>query len=97
MTTLIESTPFAVMAELCPAFASHNTKTALGVLATVPTLVLVGDHDLQTPPDHSRSIAAELVTADLVVVPNAGHMVMLEHPEVVDSALAGLLDRACPR
>lgn len=96
MTTLIESTPFAVMAEFFPAFANHDKLHALGVLAKLPTLVLVGDGDLQTPPDHSRSIAAALATADLVVVPRAGHMVMLERPEAVDSALAALLDRACP-
>lgn len=96
MTTLIDATPFAVMAEFFPAFANHDKLAALGVLATVPTLVLVGDRDLQTPPDHSRSMAAQLPTADLVVLPNAGHMVMLEHPEAVNSALAGLLDRACP-
>jgi pimeloyl-ACP methyl ester carboxylesterase len=97
MATLIESTPFAVMAEFFPAFANHNKLKALGVLKKVPTLVLVGDHDLQTPPDHSRSMAAELATADLVVVPRAGHMVMLEHPDTVNAALAGLLERACPR
>ncbi len=96
MTTLIEATPFAVMAEFFPAFANHDKLQALGVLATVPTLVLVGDRDLQTPPDHSRSMAAGMPTANLVVVPNAGHMVMLEHPEAVDAALVGLLDRACP-
>jgi pimeloyl-ACP methyl ester carboxylesterase len=97
MATLIDSTPFAVMAEFFPAFANHNKLQALGVLASVPTLVLVGDGDLQTPADHSRSMAAELTTAELVVVPDAGHMVMLEYPEVVDAALTALLDRACPR
>lgn len=96
MAELIEATPFAVMAEFFPAFANHNKLQALGELVTIPTLVLVGDRDLQTPADHSRSIAADLPTADLVIVPNGGHMVMLEHPEAVLAALVRLLDRACP-
>jgi len=96
MTTLIESTPFAVMADFFPAFASHDKLRALGVLRSVPTLVLVGDADLQTPADHSREIARAVPAAELVVVPRAGHMVMLEHPEVVSARLADLLDRACP-
>jgi len=96
MADMIEGTPFQVIAEFFPAFASHDKLAALGVLNPVQTLVLAGDKDLQTPADHSRDIAAQLPKAELVVVPRAGHMIMLEHPEVVDARLGALLDRASP-
>ena len=34
-----------------------------------------------------------LPDAELVIVPDAGHLVMLEHPEVVNDRLADLLAR----
>ncbi|MFA6231466.1 MAG: alpha/beta fold hydrolase [Rhodanobacter sp.] len=54
---------------------------------TVPTLVLVGDSDPLTPPEHSREIAAAIPRARLVVVENCGHASTLEQPEAVNRAL----------
>lgn len=39
-------------------------------------------------------MAALLPDAEYVLVPDAGHLVMLEHPEVVTDRLADLLVRA---
>ena len=44
--------------------------------------------------EHSEAIADQLPEAELVLVPDAGHLVMLEHPEVVTDRLADLLTRA---
>ena len=60
----------------------------------MPVLVLAGVQDLVTPSGHSEAIADELPDAELVLVPDAGHLVMLEHPEVVIDRLADLLTRA---
>ena len=59
-------------------------------------LVLAGVEDLVTPSEHSEAIADLLPDAELVLVPDAGHLVMLEHPEVVTDRLADLLTRAGP-
>lgn len=53
----------------------------------VPTLVLVGDCDLVTPPDLSAEIAAAIPNARLVVVPESGHSSTLEQPDAVSKAL----------
>src|SRR5262249_27360841 len=66
----------------------------LPVLRDLPVLVLVGDRDLITPPDHSRAIAAELPDAELVVLENAGHMVMLERAALATLHLRTFLHRA---
>jgi pimeloyl-ACP methyl ester carboxylesterase len=88
---LIEGTPIDVVAEFYPAFQEHDKSAALQVFAEVPVLVLAGAKDLVTPSSHSEAIAALLPDAELVVVPDAGHLVMLEHPELVNGRLTELL------
>lgn len=91
---MIESTPIDVVAEFYPAFTEHDKSEALDVFAGGPVLVLAGDKDLVTPSTHSEAIADRLPDAELVVVPDGGHLVMLEHPEAVTDRLADLLVRA---
>ena len=64
------------------------------LLAISSVLVLIGSRDVITPVDHSRTIAAALPDAQLVVVDGAGHMVQLERPEVVTQQLCALVRRA---
>jgi pimeloyl-ACP methyl ester carboxylesterase len=90
---MIESTPIDVVAEYYPAFNDHDKTEALVHFADIPVLVLAGVQDLVTPSEHSEAIADLLPDAELVLVPDAGHLVMLEHPEVVTDRLADLLTR----
>jgi pimeloyl-ACP methyl ester carboxylesterase len=58
----------------------------------VPTLVVVGEHDL----DDFRACAAALADgipgARLVVLPNAGHMATMEQPAAVNEAVLAFLE-----
>ncbi|MGP2435750.1 alpha/beta fold hydrolase [Streptomyces sp. JW3] len=90
---MIESTPIDVVAEYYPAFDDHDKTAALAHFREIPVLVLAGVRDLVTPSEHSEAIAGELPDAELVLVPDAGHLVMLEHPEQVTDRLADLLVR----
>jgi pimeloyl-ACP methyl ester carboxylesterase len=83
-----------VIAQLMPAFTAHDKLGALGVLSGIETLVLGGENDLLTPADHSREIAEHVPGAELVILPDAGHMIMLEHYHVVTDLLRALVDRA---
>jgi len=62
-------------------------------LATVrvPTLVLVGEEDVLTPPADSEAMAAAIPGARLEVVPRAGHLANLERPDAVNAALLAFL------
>ncbi|MFH8684495.1 alpha/beta fold hydrolase [Streptomyces lydicus] len=91
---LIEGTPIDVVAEFFPAFAVHDKTEALVAYDAVPALVLAGESDLITPAEHSRTIAEVLPHAELVCVPGAGHLVMLERPELVNEHLVSLVERA---
>ena len=91
---MIAQTPVDVIAEFYDTFSDHDKLAALPVLRAVETLVLVGSKDVVTPPSHSRSIAAALPDAQLVVVEGAGHMVMVERPALVTLQLRALVRRA---
>lgn len=52
-----------------------------------PVLVLCGDSDALTPPEHSREIARLVPHAQLELVPQCGHMLTMEQPEAVNAAL----------
>ncbi|MFJ7061238.1 alpha/beta fold hydrolase [Streptomyces griseobrunneus] len=91
---LIESTPIDVVAEFYPAFTEHDKSGALPAFRDVPVLILAGEKDLVTPSSHSEAIADVLPDAELILVPDAGHLVMLEHPETVTDRLADLLVRS---
>lgn len=83
-----------VIAEFYDTFTTHDKLAALAVLRRVATLVLVGDNDRITPRGHSEVIAANLPDAELVVVEDAGHMVVLERPALVTEHLRALVRRA---
>jgi pimeloyl-ACP methyl ester carboxylesterase len=57
----------------------------------VPTLILVGAEDRLTPPRYSDLLHTQIAGSTLKVVPDAGHMVMLEQPHLVAAALADFL------
>lgn len=50
---------------------------------TTPALIVCGGEDLLTPPKYSEFIAEKISNAKLFIVPQSGHMVMLEHPGIV--------------
>lgn len=91
---MIAATRIEVINDFFPEFTAHDKVEALEALAGIETLVVVGDDDLLTPSDHSDTIVQRLPHSEHVVVKDAGHLVMLEHPEVVTPHLIALLERA---
>ncbi|MFJ8470711.1 alpha/beta fold hydrolase [Kitasatospora sp. NPDC094011] len=91
---LLDATPIDVVAEFYPVFGAHEKYGALAALRGLPALVLAGTKDLLTPSAHSEAMAERLPGAELVLVEGAGHLVLLERPELVDHELALLLRRA---
>ncbi len=94
---MISDTPVEVIAEFTPALLYFDETRALPALAGIPVLVLCGSADKVTPVVRSRMIADSLPDSQFVVVPDAGHMAMMEDPVVVNEALRGLLRAAAER
>ena len=59
----------------------------------VPVTVIVGEEDAITSPADAASMAAQIPGAQLVVIPQAGHLSPMENPRAVNQALAGLIER----
>ncbi len=59
----------------------------------LPALVVVGEHDAISPVEEMRAIAAAIPSAELAVIPAAGHMSPLENPEAFNTALEQFLSR----
>jgi pimeloyl-ACP methyl ester carboxylesterase len=59
------------------------------LLATIrcPTLVLVGDTDLATPPELNKEIADGIPGAKFTTIADSGHLTTIEQPDAVNAAL----------
>jgi len=84
--SIIDDTSVAVVAELLGDVMTVDLSGRLGA-ADLPALVVVGSKDRLTPPWHARGLAAALPSAELLVLPGCGHMVMLERPGELAAAL----------
>ena len=93
---MMHDTPIATLVEFLHALEVHDETEGLKTLRRVPTLVACGDRDLLTPMDYSQEMAAAMTKSELVIVCGAGHLVQLERPEIIDEALARLVERARP-
>ena len=57
----------------------------------LPTLILCGDADRMTPVKYSQYLHMQIAGSQLVIVPGAGHMVMLEQPAAAAGSVAAFL------
>ena len=60
---------------------------------TAPCLIVGGTGDLLSPPRYSEYLAEQIDDADLLLIENAGHMVMVEQPEEYRAGVQTFLDR----
>ncbi len=90
---ILNSTPLDVFGEFFAEFSRYEQEIALPVLQNVQALIVAGGKDVLTPVTHSRRMAAAVPEAEMTVIPDAGHLVMLERPEEVNAALRRLLER----
>jgi 3-oxoadipate enol-lactonase len=60
---------------------------------SVPTLVVHGELDRLVPPDNGRMVADAIPGAELVLVPDANHILMTDQPEQVEKVLLDWLER----
>ncbi len=81
LTSLASAQGAEAMAEATLAISGRPDRTAMLADIAVPTLVIVGEHDVVTPPALSASMAAAIPDAQLAVIGGSGHMTALEQPE----------------
>ena len=88
---MIREAPVSVIAEFYGALLGCDLRDVLGVLGRVPVTVVTGERDRLVPPRLGAEAAAEIPGARLIMVAGAGHVLMLERPDVVNDAITSLL------
>ena len=73
------------------AMAARPDSTSVLSQISCPTLVIVGEDDVATPPSESGYITEHIPQAQLVTIPNAGHLSNLEQPQAFAQALRTFL------
>ena len=79
------------LAAALAAIRDRPSSTELLAEIDVPVLLVAGEEDAIVPPDEPAEMAAALPEARLVHVPDAGHLVPLERPEVFKRELLAFL------
>jgi 3-oxoadipate enol-lactonase len=91
---LADSTsPITVYAQM-GAIAGHDTRSRLGELKGLPTLVVHGLEDNLVPPGRARELAALIPGAQLELIPRCGHLLTTDAEEQVASAIVAHLATA---
>lgn len=88
---MIREAPVGVIAEFYGALLGCDQRDVLGVLGKVPVTVVTGDRDRLVPPRLGAELAADIAGARAITVAGAGHVLMLERPDVVNDAITSLL------
>ena len=91
---MIFGTRIEVISQFMETFDKHDKREALERFIGVETLVINGVQDLLTPPQHSEEIVRLIPGAEHVLINDAGHLIMLEHGDVVSEQLLSMIERA---
>jgi pimeloyl-ACP methyl ester carboxylesterase len=90
---VVENTSPAAIAAAQRGMAARPDVTALLPAIRIPALVLVGAYDAISTRDEMESMASAMPSAQLVEIPDAGHMAPMENPAAVNDAMRGFLTR----
>lgn len=94
---MLAQTPFEVIAEFFPNFSELDKFAVLHAFEKVPTTIICGTEDVMTSIGHSRKMASRINGAQLLEIPDSGHMVILERSNQVNTALDRMIAEASER
>jgi pimeloyl-ACP methyl ester carboxylesterase len=88
---LILANPAAAIGGAIQALRDRPDSTPLLETIRCPTLIIVGDEDTLTPPQFAEGLQHAIPGAELALIPRAGHLSNIEHPQEFNRALARFL------
>ncbi|HEY9497208.1 MAG TPA: alpha/beta hydrolase [Intrasporangium sp.] len=90
---MLMTTPPDVIRDFLLIFDGFDKRPALAEFKDTVTLVFNGKQDVLTPPEHSELIVEGIPGAEHIVVNDAGHIIMLEHPDLLSAHLLELAEQ----
>jgi pimeloyl-ACP methyl ester carboxylesterase len=81
-----------VVARYIHALYGHAGAPALEALAETRTILICGEFDQLTPLSHSEEMLRVLPKARLVIVPDTGHVALMERPDIVNDEINTFLE-----
>jgi pimeloyl-ACP methyl ester carboxylesterase len=88
---LLERMPAGALAAGLAACNAYAGAADAAAKILCPTLLLLGEIDRMTPPTAARELATRIADARTVILPHAGHMMMIEQPDETIAALAEII------
>jgi len=83
---------FTGFGRLLDCFGTLDLRGRLGEVRC-PALVLCGSEDVLKPPHYSAEIAAAIPHSESLLIPGAGHAVVIEKADTVNTAVLGFLEK----
>jgi pimeloyl-ACP methyl ester carboxylesterase len=68
---------------------AYRNAVAAARAANIPVTLILGERDMMTPARAGKALAAALPNSRTVMLPGAGHMMMVERPDELLAALQG--------
>lgn len=87
ITATMQRAPAQAVAATLLGLATRPDRTLILPQICVPTLILVGEDDVITPPAEAQSMAEAIPDVTLAIIPEAGHMAPLENPRLTNTAI----------
>jgi pimeloyl-ACP methyl ester carboxylesterase len=88
---MLESAPVDGIVGALDALMTRPDSTPTLATIDVPTLIVVGDEDVLTPPSEARALHAGIRGSHLEIIAGAGHVANLERPATVNHFLTEFL------
>ena len=89
---IARTSPLSIAGTLLALAARTNTTPSLKNIY-IPTLILVGEKDITTPPADARAMHERIAGSELHIIPRAAHMSNLENPPFFNDRLLTFLKR----
>jgi pimeloyl-ACP methyl ester carboxylesterase len=91
---MLLGTPLDVVNDYLQTFDGFDKRPALLEFRHSMVLVFNGRDDILTPPSHSELIVEGIPGAEHILVNDAGHVIMLEHADLLNTHLIQLIDQS---
>lgn len=91
MREVMERTVPRAVAGTLRGLAARPDRTADLSRITLPTLVMTGSDDAMIPIEESRAMSSAIPNAELVIIPDSGHLAPVENPAPANAAILRFL------